>query len=189
MARLTAGPRRVRQEPCVARINTRPDLHDPLTHYVVVRSDLPLGVLAAQIVHAAGESSPGNLPEATRAVVLTVAGEEALERLFARLARAQVAYRAIREPEAPWNGALMAIGVVPAPKSTLRKVLSDVPLYRGTFKPGTPNEDAPARADRSRCLPQARICACSSKAEHQPPPGALFYVTFRLSGLPTAPGT
>lgn len=112
-----------------------------------MRSDLPLGVLAAQIVHAAGESSPGSLPEATHAVVLAVAGEEALERLLARLARSQVACRAIREPDAPWNGALMAIGVVPAPKSALRKVLSDVPLYRGTHKPGSSNEDTPARVD------------------------------------------
>jgi hypothetical protein len=28
----------------------------PLTHYIVVRRDLPFGVLAAQIAHAAGES-------------------------------------------------------------------------------------------------------------------------------------
>ena len=28
----------------------------PLTHYIVVRRDLPFGILAAQIAHAAGES-------------------------------------------------------------------------------------------------------------------------------------
>lgn len=134
-------------EPCAARINARPVSHDPLTHYVVVRSDLPPGVLAAQIVHAAGESSPGNLPESTHAVVLAVPGEEALERIFVRLVRSQVAFKAICEPDAPWNGQMMAIGLVPAPKSVLRRVLSDVPLFRGTFTSGSSNEDTPARAD------------------------------------------
>lgn len=41
------------------------------------------------------------------------------------------AFRAIREPDAPWNGALMAIGVVPMPRTTqLREVLRRFPLIR-----------------------------------------------------------
>lgn len=58
-------------------------------HYIVVRADLPLGVKAANIAHAAGESSPGHLPNDTHVVVLQASGQElsklvhtlALERL------------------------------------------------------------------------------------------------------------
>ena len=76
---------------------------DPLTHYVIVRADLPLGLLAAQVTHAAGESSPGNLPENTHAVVLGV-GPERLEDVRSRLARHRVPHRVIVEDAAPWTG-------------------------------------------------------------------------------------
>lgn len=35
-----------------------------------------------------------------------------------------------REPDAPWNGALMAMGFKPAPKGTYKKLLSSLPLIR-----------------------------------------------------------
>lgn len=100
-----------------------------MTHYVVVRRDLPLGFLAAQVVHAAGESSPGNLSEGTNAVVLQVAGERELVELAAALAAAGVEHRLIREPDAPWNGAATAIGCVPiADRAIARRVLATLPL-------------------------------------------------------------
>lgn len=97
-------------------------------HYVIVRDDLPRGVLAAQLIHAAGESS-GEVPSGTRAVCLTVPDEESLARIEERLARRDVPYVAIREPDAPWNNALMAIGIVPMVRnSNLRRAVSRLKL-------------------------------------------------------------
>ena len=97
---------------------------------MIVRRDLPLGVLAAQLVHAAGESSPGTLDAGTFAVVLAVPDEAALIREARRLGAAGVVYKAIREPDGPWNNALMALGLSPAPRSHLRRHLANLPLLR-----------------------------------------------------------
>lgn len=165
-----------------------------LTHYILVRRDLPFGVLCAMVAHAAGESfyllassselraasdahalvadaggipaSPANLgpgssveerssngevggsyaipghhvrlrssvkeqpgltgrslvqvqpeapPQAT-VVVLGARNEQRLLALEARLLAAGVPHVAIREPDAPWDNQLMAIGLVPAPR-------------------------------------------------------------------------
>jgi peptidyl-tRNA hydrolase len=101
----------------------------PLTHYVIVRSDLPLGFLASQVCHAAGESSPGNLPHSTNAVVLAVPDESTLREYSARLERAGVEHRLICEPDAPWLGQATAIGLAPvADRRPLRAILSSLPL-------------------------------------------------------------
>ncbi len=100
-----------------------------MTHYIIVRSDLPLGFLAAQVTHASGESSPGNLPKATNAVVLSVATEADLMDLAARLSAAGVPHVLIEEPDAPWNGQATAIGLVPTvDKAALRAILGKLPL-------------------------------------------------------------
>lgn len=95
-----------------------------------MRTDLPRGIQAASLVHAAGESSPGNLPEGTYAVALGVPSELALQAVAARLTRAGVPFVPITEPDAPYAGALMAVGVVPARKEVLRRHLSDLPLVK-----------------------------------------------------------
>jgi len=101
------------------------------THYCIIRKDLPLGVLAAQLIHAAGESSPGNLPDNTHAVALAAKSEEHLLFLEAKLRRLSIPHKAIREPDAPWNGALMAIGIEPvADRNQVKKVTSSLPLLR-----------------------------------------------------------
>lgn len=106
-----------------------------LTHYIVVREDLPLGFQAAQIVHAAGESSPGNLNSGTNAVVLGVDSEAALYLLQRQLARAGVPHVAVTEPDTPWDGALTAIGIVPlADRSIVKPILSKLPLLGATKK-------------------------------------------------------
>jgi len=119
---------------------------DPLCHYVIVREDLPLGVMAAQLVHAAGESSPGNLADGTYAVVLACPDEATLERLAVRLLRAGVAFTAVREPDPPYCGALMALGLAPRHKSELQRHLSDVPLLKRFF-PGSSSR-APKNPER-----------------------------------------
>jgi hypothetical protein len=96
-----------------------------------LRSDLPVGVAAAQIIHAAGESSPGNLGAGTFAVALAVPDEAALMKVADRLRAAGMAFTCIFESDAPWSGQLMAIGVRPAARSVMQKVLSSFPLYRG----------------------------------------------------------
>jgi len=82
------------------------------------------------LVHAAGESSPGNLAHDTHAIVLAVPNEPALVALAERLAKARIAHVTIREPDAPWNNALMAIGLVPGRKEALRRYLSSIPLLK-----------------------------------------------------------
>jgi len=87
-------------------------------------------MLAAQIVHAAGESSPGNLDSGTYAVVLAVPNERELARVAERLVAVDVAFVPIHEPDAPHAGALMALGLRPARKEALRRHLSSLPLLR-----------------------------------------------------------
>jgi len=69
--------------------------------------------MAAMIIHAAGESSPGNLPEGTHAVALAAKNEAHLRFIEKKLRAFSISHQSIREPDAPWNGALMAIGLVP----------------------------------------------------------------------------
>ena len=92
---------------------------------------MPLGTICAQLVHAAGESSPGNLPEGTHAVVLAVPNEQTLLAIEEKLKHAQIKYNAIREPDPPYLGQLMAIGLEPTTDRTrMRKLLSTLPLLR-----------------------------------------------------------
>lgn len=97
---------------------------------MVCRDDLPKGFLAAQLVHAAGESSPGDLPEGTNAVVLAVPNEAALHAVAARLRSAGVDFVAIHEPDPPWNGQLTALGLRPTRKEAVQKQLSSLPLLK-----------------------------------------------------------
>ncbi len=106
------------------------DSHDPICHYVILRADLPRGIQTAQAVHAAGESSPGNLPSGTYAVALTCPSERALVQVADELRRADVRFVAIFEPDEPHCGALMALGLEPARKGVLRKHLSKLPLLK-----------------------------------------------------------
>lgn len=78
-------------------------------HYVIVRSDLPLGVLAAMVTHAAGETGP--VPEHTRAVVLSVPDEQSLLKEADRLPEARLGRGLIVETEGPYAGQLMAVGL------------------------------------------------------------------------------
>lgn len=82
------------------------------------------------LVHAAGESSPGNLPKDTHAIVLCVPDEPALAALAERLTKAGIAHVTIREPDAPWNGAMMSIGVAPGRREDLKRHLSSLPLLK-----------------------------------------------------------
>jgi len=97
---------------------------------VIVRADLPRGIQAAQLVHAAGESAPGGLPPGTYAVVLAARDEGHLALVAKKLRLAGVPFVAVHEPDAPYSGALMALGIPPARKEGLRRHLSELPLLR-----------------------------------------------------------
>lgn len=88
-----------------------------------------MGTLCAQITHAAGESSPGNLSEGTHAVVLA-ADQAKLLALERKLIEANIPHRAIREPDLPWDNQLMSIGICPTFKHLIKKFVSNFPLLR-----------------------------------------------------------
>jgi len=87
-------------------------------------------VQAAQIVHAAGESSPGNLPPGTYAVVLAVDNERALARAADVIRQRGVNFTVLFEPDVPFDGAMMAIGLAPGRKEALRRHVSSFPLLK-----------------------------------------------------------
>lgn len=98
----------LRKAPVVATVEAC-ELDSCPRHYIIVRSDLPLGVLAAMVTHAAGESGP--VPEHTRAVVLSVPDEAALRAAVELCPAATLGHGLIVETEGDYAGQLMAIGL------------------------------------------------------------------------------
>jgi hypothetical protein len=82
------------------------------------------------LVHAAGESSPGTLSKDTFAFVLGVIDEKALVGEAARLLQERVMFVPIFEPDAPYFGQLMAIGIIPARKEVLKRHMRRLPLLK-----------------------------------------------------------
>lgn len=103
----------------------------PLYHYVIVRADLPKGVMVAQTIHAAGESAVVPVPDGTYAVALEVPDEVSLLRLADRLDGADINYRLIVENDGPFAHQAMAIGIVPRrDRETLRPFTGELPLVK-----------------------------------------------------------
>ena len=93
----------------------------------MVRADLPHGMQVAQIIHAAGESTPRRVPEGTIAVALHARDESHLREIAATLAAAQIAHHVVFESDSQ----AMAIGLDPTTdRLRIRKVLSKLPLVR-----------------------------------------------------------
>lgn len=144
-----------------------------LTHYIIVRRDLPFGVACAQIAHAAGESffafgctvssvgqsapapdhescaagltagagevggsSPSRCsssfdPSRTKVVILAARDERHLTALRRKLYARGVRYVTIEEPDEPYLGQLMALGLLPSePSSELRSALNGYQMLR-----------------------------------------------------------
>jgi hypothetical protein len=95
-----------------------------------VRADLPVGVQAAQIIHAAGYSSSGDLPEGTYAVALTTRDESELRSLALTLAREGHRANLIIEQDEPYTGQAMALGIAPCDRRALRPILRKLPLMK-----------------------------------------------------------
>lgn len=113
------------QDPTATRDTSRKTLY----HYVIVREDLPIGAQFAQAIHAAGESSDGPLPSGTYAYALGCRNEDHLIEIQRRLWDAEIPCTVIHEPDAPYNGEAMAIGIWPTTnRDQVRRVTSDLPL-------------------------------------------------------------
>ncbi|MEO8552943.1 MAG: hypothetical protein ABI678_23365 [Kofleriaceae bacterium] len=101
---------------------------------MIVRSDVPTGVQLAQTIHAAGQSAQlcdaGSASPPTIAVAVAAAPYE-----LALLARAdadeRVPHVLVFEPDEPWRGALMAIGLAPSPRTLVRRYVAHLPLVHG----------------------------------------------------------
>src|SRR3989304_3438138 len=100
-----------------------------LTHYVIVRRDLPLDVMSAMLVHAAGESavyyqdSYDGRFRGARVVVLEVKDEFYLHRAKLKLLEADVQYVEVVESGEMYHGQLMAIGLVPVESEAIEPVM------------------------------------------------------------------
>lgn len=81
-------------------------------------------------MHAAGESAQNTtVPPNTHAVVLACADEAAILAAEHKLLEHGIEIASIREPDAPYLGQLMAIGIKPQSRKKLRKLLAYLPLY------------------------------------------------------------
>lgn len=101
---------------------------------MIVRSDAPIGVQLAQTVHAAGCSAqlPGACSAAPPTIAVALAATPSELAAIARvLADSGVPHVLVHEPDEPWRGALMAIGVVPSPRALVRRFVAHLPLVRG----------------------------------------------------------
>lgn len=103
---------------------------EKIAHYCITRADLPHGAQAAQLIHAAGESSPGSLAPGTHAYALCARDEDHLREIGWELTKNGIIPKLIVENDAPYTGQLMAIGIPPMPRSKLKKLLSDLPLLK-----------------------------------------------------------
>jgi len=94
-----------------------------LTHYCIVKSGLSKGVTCAMLCHAAGDSSPGNLPPDTRVVALE---SKDIGDIAKRLEDRSIPHHLVEE-----DGELLAIGLEPALElDQIKRVTSSLPLIR-----------------------------------------------------------
>lgn len=88
---------------------------------MIVRRDLPLGVLVAQTIHAAGSSALGLVTPDTHAIALAARDEAHLAAVEQELIERGLEHRAIREPDR--DNELMAIGIPPlVDRTTIKPV-------------------------------------------------------------------
>ena len=112
------------------RFTFRTCISAPATQYVIVRKDLPLGHLAAQVAHAAGSGSERHPPE-THVVVLAAENESQLRSIALRLSRQNVRHTLVVESDGDYAGQAMSIGVeLLVDRSAVRRAVSNLPLLR-----------------------------------------------------------
>lgn len=114
------------------------------------------------IIHAAAESARGTVP-GTFAIALAADGERDLLRLEERLARAGIPHSAFREPDPPYCGELMAVGIEPVmDRREVKRFVKRFSLLGGHCGRVA---QLPERGSRPRSLVQVQprpSCSCSS---------------------------
>ena len=106
---------------------------------MIVRSDAPVGVQLAQTIHAAGCSAQLPGAERTAPPATAIALEASLPELVAlsgALDAAAVPHVLVHEPDEPWRGAPMAIGVLPTSRARVRRFVAHLKLVRGKDRYG-----------------------------------------------------
>lgn len=108
-----------------------------LTHYIIVRRDLPLGVLAAMVCHAAGESGAtyerkegwryddSTAFSGATAVILEAKDEKHLRQISAYLDEVEIAYKTVHESGGEYSGQLMALGLIPIEREAIAEKLRE----------------------------------------------------------------
>jgi len=101
-------------------------------HYILVRKDLPFPIQMVNVAHAAGESIiEAPIPTTTKAVLLHVKNEAELLEQEKLLKDKSIEHVSIREPDAPYDGALMAIGLSPSTRrNALRRLFYHLELVK-----------------------------------------------------------
>jgi hypothetical protein len=94
-----------------------------------VRADIPRGLQAAYIAHAAGESNRQNCRN-MHVVVLTAKDEAELRELAHRLSAACLPHHPMRETDGAFAGQMLSFGVEPCRKEVARRWLSSQPLLK-----------------------------------------------------------
>jgi len=97
-----------------------------LTHVIIIRDDLPIGIRLAYVTHGAGESVSERVPSGTRAVVLAARDEEHIRGIRIALESSGVPHTAIVE-----GGEMYSIGIRPMVcEGEARKITSSLALAR-----------------------------------------------------------
>lgn len=112
-----------------------------IVHYIFVRRDLPIGVLAAMVTHAAGESGALFQDESGRfrgatAVVFEAKTQADLKKVEAFLYEADVPAVSIVETSKPYSGQLMSIGVVPLDREHGNRLFGKFQLLKSCLDKG-----------------------------------------------------
>lgn len=96
-----------------------------------------MGILAAMVTHAAGESAAWNTSialEPTRAVVLQAKDEANLEAIRCYLIGENIPHIRIIEDAGPYAHQLMSIGIVPVEQTIVQDKLSEFTLLNSCFE-------------------------------------------------------
>ena len=99
--------------------------------------------MAAMVAHAAGESSPlyedlldfDAIFTGSTVVILGVHNENKLIKVEELLSENHIQYVAIEEPDTPYNGQLMAIGLVPIERSKVADILRPLQTLKTLILP------------------------------------------------------
>lgn len=110
-----------------------------MIHYIAVRRDLPFGTTLAMVAHAAAESN--DLVGHCTVCVLGVRNERTLLKLHAKLNSYGIKNELVCEPDEPWNGAAMSLGVRPGSRDDLSPYFTKFQTYQVFQEPVDAAED------------------------------------------------